>query len=60
MIKELKVGDVVFFHIDDNTQLQIEVDKKEDLLFTIEDVNDGVIIQKKLDKKQLSLEVAEG
>jgi len=58
MIRELKKGDVVFFRIDDDTQLQIEVDVKEDLLFTIEDANSGVIITKKLDKVQLSLEVA--
>lgn len=59
MIRELKKGDVVFFHIDDDTQLQIEVDLKEDLLFTIEDVSAGVVIRKKLDKVQLSLEVVE-
>ncbi|MBA7624559.1 hypothetical protein ES703_31968 [subsurface metagenome] len=59
MIRELKKGDVVFFHIDDDTQLQIEVDEREDLLFTIEDAGSGVIIKKKLDKVQLSLEVAE-
>jgi len=59
MIRELKKGDVVFFHIDDDTQLQIEVDIKEDLLFTIEDAGSGVIIRKKLDKIQLSLEVME-
>lgn len=58
MIRELKKGDVVFFHIDDETQLQIEVDIKEDLLFTIEDAGAGVVIRKKLDKTQLSLEVA--
>lgn len=59
MIRELKKGDVVFFHIDDDTQLQIEVDEREDLLFIIEDVSAGVVIRKKLDKVQLSLEVVE-
>ena len=58
MIREMKKGDVVFFRIDDDTQLQIEVDEDEDLLFTIEDAGSGVIIRKKLDKVQLSLEAA--
>ena len=53
MIRMLKKGDVVFFRLDDNTQLQIEVTEDEELVFIIEDVNDGVIIQKKLDKKNL-------
>ena len=59
MIRELKKGDVVFFHIDDDTQLQIKVDEREDLLFTIEDAGSGMILRKKLDKVQLSLEAVE-